>query len=63
LARIDELPPGPVRHLWTIQVAGEDTCLSVFEAPDAAAVTAANTQAGFHVDRVVEVSAVHAGGP
>ena len=69
LARIDDLPPSPVRHLWTILVSAEDTCLSVFEAPDAEAVTAANTRAGFHLDRVVEVTSVEppdkerAGGP
>jgi Protein of unknown function (DUF4242) len=58
IARVDELPPGPVRHVWTILVAGEDTCLSVFEAPDAAAVEAANERAAFHLDRIVELSTV-----
>jgi hypothetical protein len=36
-------------------VAGEETCLSVFEAADAQAVEAANRRAGFDLDRIVEV--------
>ena len=51
-------PAGAVRHLWTILVAAEDICLSVFEALDIAAVEDANVRAGFRVDRVVEVVAV-----
>jgi hypothetical protein len=58
LARVDELPAGPVRHLWTVLILGEDTCLSVFEAPDLTAVEAANTRAAFHFDRVVQVTTV-----
>jgi uncharacterized protein DUF4242 len=58
IARFDELPQARVRHLWTILVAAEDTCLSVFEGTDAAAVEEANVQAGFHLDRVVEVCAL-----
>jgi muconolactone delta-isomerase len=58
MARIDELPRGKVRHLWTIFVAAEDTCLSVFEGPDAAAIEEANARASFHLDRIVEVTAV-----
>jgi len=61
MARIDELPHGQVRHLWTILVAAEDTCLSVFEGPDARAVEEANARAGFHLDRVVEVTSVEVG--
>jgi hypothetical protein len=56
IARLDELPRGDVRHLWTILVAVEDTCLSVFEGADAEAVEEANARASFHLDRVVEVS-------
>lgn len=58
IARLDELPDGHVRHLWTILVMAEDTCLSVFEAADAEAVEEANAKASFHLDRVVEVSSV-----
>jgi hypothetical protein len=58
LSRIDQLPGGRVRHLWTVLILGEDTCLSVFEATDPTAVEAANTKAGFHFDRVIEVKAV-----
>ena len=61
VARIDELSEGPVRHLWTILLMAEDTCLSVFEGPDAGAVTAANERADFHLDRVVEVTSVEVG--
>lgn len=58
VARVGKLPPAGVRHVWTILVSAEDTCLSVFEGPDAAAVEAANERAGFHLDRVVEVTSV-----
>jgi hypothetical protein len=46
---------GRVRHLCTLRVAEEETCLSVFEAPDALAVAATNEDAGFRLDRIVEV--------
>ena len=45
-----------VRHLYSVLVSGEDTCLSVFEAPDVRAVEVANEWAGFPLDRIVEVS-------
>ena len=57
VARISELPNADVRHLWTVLVRDEDTCLSVFEAPDADAVEEANALASFRLDRVVEVTA------
>jgi hypothetical protein len=54
---------GPaVRHLWTTFVASEETCLSLFEAPDREAVEAANARAGFPFDRVVEASLVRQSG-
>jgi len=43
------------RHLMTLLVPHEETCLSVFRAHDAAAVGAANSEVGFDADRVVEV--------
>ena len=46
---------GEARHLMTLLVPREETCLSVFQAEDAEAVGAANSAAGFDVDRVVEV--------
>jgi len=52
------VPQAQVRHLWTILVKAEDTCLSVFEASDVEAVVQANAQAGFPFDRVVEVTPV-----
>jgi hypothetical protein len=58
ISRIDAQPHAGVHHLWTILVDAEDICLSVFEGPDAAAVTEANVRAGFHLDRVVEVISV-----
>ena len=39
----------------TLLVPREETCLSIFQAADADAVGAANLEAGFEVDRVVEV--------
>lgn len=53
---------GHVRHLFTVLVAGEDTCLSLFEAADATAVETANIRASFPLDRIVEVSLVEARG-
>ena len=55
IARID-MPHAQVRHLWTIVVTYEDTCLSVFEGPNVEAVVQANARAGFPLDRVVEVT-------
>jgi hypothetical protein len=43
-------------HLMTLLVAGEETCLSVFEASDVGAVEAANQRADFELDRIVEVA-------
>ena len=57
IARIN-VPQAQVRHLWTILVEAEDTCLSVFEASDVEAVVQATAQAGFPFDRVVEVTPV-----
>jgi hypothetical protein len=42
------------RHVCSVVIAVEDTCLSVFEAPDAHAVAAVNEHAGLPVDRIVE---------
>ncbi len=47
--------PG-VRHLCTVFLPDEETCLSVFEGPDAATVEVANTEAEFPLDRIVEAS-------
>ena len=57
IARIN-VPQAQVRHLWTILVRAEDTCLSVFEASDVEAVVQATNRAGFPFDRVVEVTPV-----
>jgi hypothetical protein len=56
VVRLGELPTAEVRHVWTVLVGDEDTCLSVFEATDAAAVEDANARADFHFDRVVAVT-------
>lgn len=55
MARVATASDDDVRHVWTILVRHEDTCLSVFEAPASAAVVRANDRADFRVDRVVEV--------
>ncbi len=47
-------PGGGPRHLGTVVVAAEQTCLSVFEADDAAEVVAATAAAGLPLDRIVE---------
>lgn len=61
-ARLTEAAGDEVRHLWTVLVPGEDTCLSAFEAPYASAVEAANARAKFPLDRIVE-AAVFAADP
>ena len=53
--RLNAAPGRDARHLMTLLVPHEETCLSVFQAEDAEAVGAANSAAGFDVDRVVEV--------
>jgi len=52
----------PTRHLVTLLVADEATCLSVFEATDPGAVAVANADAGFPLDRIVELDLVIAPG-
>jgi hypothetical protein len=52
-----------VRHVWTILVRAEDTCLSVFEAADVQAVIQATARADFPFDRVSEVTPVLASPP
>jgi hypothetical protein len=42
------------RHVATVVIAGDETCLSVFEARDANVVAALNEAAGLPVDRIVE---------
>jgi hypothetical protein len=55
-ARLAEGSGDGVRHLYTVLIPGEDTCLSLFEAPDATAVDAANERARFPADRIVEAA-------
>ena len=57
IERID-VPQAQVRHVWTILVRAEDTCLSVFEASNVQAVIQATARAGFPFDRVSEVTPV-----
>lgn len=52
--RLRQSAPG-ARHLYSLLVPDEETCLSVFEAADAAAVGVANRDAEFQLDRIVEV--------
>ena len=47
----------PVRHVLSILVHGEDTCLSIFEAPDPRAIERVTERAGFPLDRIVEATA------
>jgi hypothetical protein len=54
--RLAETTDESAHHLLTLLVAGEETCLSVFEATDVGAVEAANERAGFELDRIVEVA-------
>ncbi len=42
------------RHIGTVVIAAEETCLSVFEAADARSVAAATESVGLPADRIVE---------
>lgn len=57
-ARLSDAEPGNVRHLLTVLLPGEDTCLSVFEAASSAAVQLVNQEAGLTLDRIVEVTVI-----
>src|SRR5262249_24834503 len=61
-ARSARADPTRVRHLFTVLVVGEDTCLSLFEADRPDVVQSANERAGFEVDRIVEASIVQIDG-
>jgi hypothetical protein len=45
---------GSTRHIGTVVIAAEETCLSVFEATDARSVAAATEAVGLPADRIVE---------
>lgn len=55
VGRLRQPEAGAARHLYSVLVPAEETCLSVFEAADAEAVAAANQRAQFQLDRIVEV--------
>ena len=58
IGRIDEAAAGgPVRHVLSVLVHGEDTCLTILEAPDAGSIGQVTDRAGFRPDRIVEVTA------
>ena len=61
IRRVEDEAGDGVRHVWTVVVGAEDTCLSVFEGPDAESVRGVNLRAGFHLDRVVEVTSLSPG--
>ena len=54
-ARLDRMTDGRTRHLGTLLIPDEETCLSLFEAPEPAAVEIVNGRAGFVFHRIVEV--------
>ena len=56
VARLTDAAGDDVRHLYTLLVLGEDTCLSLFEASGAGAVEAANERAEFPLDRIVQAA-------
>lgn len=54
-ARLDGMADGRTRHLGTLLIPGEDTCLSLFEAPEQVSVETVNSRAEFALHRIVEV--------
>ena len=62
IGRLDEgAADERVRHVLSILVHGEDTCLSIFEALDPRAIERVTDRAGFRLDRIVEVTAYPGG--
>lgn len=57
-ARLDDLSDDSVRHVTTLIITDEDSCISIIEAPDAESVGSLNERAGFAFDRIVEVSRI-----
>ena len=55
-ARLSSLDGPEARHLLTVVVPAEDTCISVFEAPGPLAVEHVNREAGLALDRIVEAN-------
>lgn len=53
--RLAAMADGETRHLGSLLIPGEDTCLSLFEAREALAVAIANDRADFPHHRIVEV--------
>ncbi len=53
--RLSEAEGGDVRHVITLFVPDEETCLSVFEGRSPDAVADVNGRAGFPFDRIVEI--------
>ena len=47
-------PPHGARHVCSLVIPDEETCLSVFEGTDASAVAAVNETAGLPLERIVE---------
>ena len=58
VAKLDDLSDDLVHHVTTVIISGEDTCISIIEAPDTVAVESLNERAGFAFDRIVEVSVI-----
>ncbi len=56
IERLHDRPGAPARHLFTVLVAGEETGLSCFAAPDHGSVARTNDDAAFPFDRIVEVT-------
>lgn len=64
IARLDRAAADePVRHVLSVLVHGEDTCLSIFEAPDPLAIERVTDRAGFRLDRIVEATPYPSGRP
>lgn len=55
-ARLDGMADAETRHLGTLLIPGEDTCLSLFEAPEQVSVETVNDRAGFVLHGIVEVT-------
>jgi hypothetical protein len=56
IQRLCDNPGATAQHLFTVLVAGEETGLSCFAAPDRACVDRVNHDAAFPFDRIVEVT-------
>src|SRR5262249_33248301 len=59
--RVSDLTGPELRHMWTVLVPSEETCLSLFDASSDSVVAEANDRAEFGFTRIVHVLTIDEG--